>query len=175
MDKLFSFPHYKIIASEIGNIEPERHYHFFTWGRWSMHDLLLYLLSFSGPAKVTITSFSLSDITIRLFANATIAGYIKQIDLLLNTAVKRNKTDLLLFAGNVVNKIGLANTHMKIIIIQSDKLSIAVNQSANSTINPAYEAGVICTYANIVNNVYVPAINSAFEKSMILHKHGIIN
>ncbi len=165
----FNFPHYKVIAQAVGDLKPGNHYHFFTWGRWSMHEMLLYLLSFAGQSKVVVTSFSLSEFTIRAFAIATQAGYINRLNLLLNTAVKRNKTDLMFFANNVVNRIGLAHVHMKITLIEGENLSVVVNQSANSTLNPAFESGVICTDRQVIEQVYKPALELAFDKSMIIN------
>ena len=163
---IFDFPHFKAIENEIGEIEQGRHYHFFTEGKWSMHETLLYLLYYSGPAKVTITSFSLSEITINTFVLAKEEGLITRLDLLLNTAVTRNKASLFFFAGNVADRIGLLDIHAKIIVIENDNWKIAVNQSANSTKNPAYEAGVICTVPEIVDE-YCQKLDKAFFQSIL--------
>lgn len=174
MNKLFDFKHYDIIKSEIGPLQHSINKHFFTQGRWSSHELLLYLLSFSGKANVTIASFSISEITIRSFLNAIEKGYISSLDILLNSSVKRNKTDLLLFAKNVVNKIALANTHMKLTLIENDTWKIIVNQSANSTVNSAWESGVICTEKKVFD-LYKEEINRALNNSIILTADDIIS
>jgi len=80
---LFKFKHYDIIHKEIGDIKQEKYYHFFTEGRWSMHETLLYLLSYTGKANVIVTSFSLSEITIRAFVKAMQQGFISDFQLLL--------------------------------------------------------------------------------------------
>ncbi len=164
--KLFRFKHFDVIHKDLGVLIPGiPHLPFFTHGRWSMHEMLLYLLSVSGPANVTISSFSLSDLTIQAFSRAIKKGYILKLDLLLNTAVKRNKLNLLMFADNVVNRIGLAHTHMKVTLIENDSWKIALNQSANSTINPAWEAGVISTDLKIFD-IYDNYIKKAFSETM---------
>lgn len=143
---LFNFKHYPIIAAELGTLKPGlAHVPFFTEGRWSLHETLLYLLSVSGAAKVSLTSFSLSEITIVAFANAMRENYITEFDLYLHSAVKRNKLSLLFFAGNVATSVRLLDLHEKLILIENEHWKIAVNQSANSTLNTAWEAGVVST------------------------------
>lgn len=165
--KLFNFKHYPIIQEQLGDVTSDPYKHFFTKGRWSTHETILYLLKQSGPAKVSIASFSLSEITIRTFANAIKAGYITNIELLLNTAVKRNKLDLLLFLKNVVTRIGLIHNHQKIILIESNTHFITVTQSANSTINPAHESGVVFSTKNDFD-IYRKQLDIDFKQAMIL-------
>jgi hypothetical protein len=170
---IFDFKHFDILKKEIGEINPGNYYHFFTQGRWSMHDLLLYLLFYSGNADVLITSFSISDEIIRTFINAADEGYINSLKLILNTSVKRNKTSLLLFANNVVKFIALAKSHMKLILIENENFKIIVNQSANSTINPSCESGVICTIPDIYD-IYKNETDRLLANSVILQKNEFI-
>ncbi|OQX93048.1 MAG: hypothetical protein B6I17_04555 [Tenericutes bacterium 4572_104] len=163
---MFDFKKYDIIASEIAEIVPDQYYHFFTEGRWSFHELLLYLLSFSGPAKVSITSFSISEVTLRTFLSAIELGHITNLELILNTSVTRNKTALLFFANNIVKKIGLSRNHMKLILIENDKFKIVVNQSANATPNNSEETGVICTHKKIYE-IYNRKFNQLLDNSII--------
>jgi hypothetical protein len=166
--KLFQFKHFEIIKKEIGVLQSNcEHLPFFTHGRWSMHETLLYLLSETGPATVSISSFSLSDITVQVFARAIQEKYITRLDLLLNNAVKRNKLDILLFAKNVVNRIGMAHTHMKLMLIENSSWKVVVNQSANSTINPAWETGVIST-SELVFEKYRTYLDKAFGESVTI-------
>jgi hypothetical protein len=165
--KIFDFKHFKIIKNEIGDIKPNQYYHFFTQARWSSHELLLYLLSCSGKSDVVITSFSISDEIIRTLINATENDYINDLQLILNTSVKRNKTSLLLFANKALSYIALANNHMKLTLIENDKFKIVVNQSANLTINPAFESGMICTVPEVYN-LYKNEIYRITNNSLIL-------
>ena len=166
MKKIFRFKHFALIKKQLGNLrQGEKHLPFFTHGKWSMHETLLFLLSISGAASVSISSFSLSDTTVQAFAKAIKSGYITKLDLLLNKSIKRNKLDVLLFAGNIVNRIGLADTHLKIITIENDKWKIVVNQSANSTINPAWESGVVSADVEIFKK-YKKYLKKAFSESL---------
>ena len=166
---IFNFAHYPTIKQHIGNIEPGMlHIPFFTHGKWSSHELILYMLSISGKAKLITTTFSLSETTVIYFANAVKAGYISSFDLLINTSAKNMKLSQLLFAQNIADSIHLLNVHMKITLIENEHWKIVINQSANTTINPAWEAGVISTCPNLFE-MYKNHINTAFEKSLPLY------
>jgi len=163
--------HLKKIKSEIGDIS-EPYTHFFTEGRWSSYELLLYLLFISGKADITITSFSISEQFLRALKKAKENGYINLITGVFNVAVRRYKTDLMFFAANLFDEIYVGNFHLKIFLIKNDKFSITVNQSANATPNPAHEAGVICTDIDIYN-LYLEKINTAISKAQLFDKHDI--
>jgi len=169
MMNIFDFKHFDIIQNEIGDIKPNRYYHFFTQARWSSHEMLLYLLHSVGKSEVTITSFSISDVIIRTLINASENDYISNLKLILNTSVKRNKTSLLLFANKALSYIALANNHMKLTLIENDDFKIVVNQSANLTPNPAFESGVICSMPEVFN-IYKEEIIRVTNNSLILNK-----
>jgi len=170
--KLFDFKKYKIIQNKIGDLTAD-YTHYFTEGQWSSYELLLYILSITGKAKVILTSYSISDITIRTIKKAIEADYISSIDLLLNYSVKRNKVDLLYFSSNVINKIALNNNHSKIMIIENDNYKIIVNQSANATVNYSDESGIVCTKHDIYH-VYKENIEKLFNEKTIIKKNEFI-
>jgi len=164
---LFKFRKYDLLKSEIGNISDFQYKHFFTHGRWSMHELLLYLLSQTGRAKVSLSSFSVSDLTIQTFVKARKECFITDFEFILNSAIKRNKLSLLLFAQNMQTKISLLHNHTKLILIENENYSIVVNQSANATINPAHECGVIFT-SRADFDIYKQEFEYLFSKAIIL-------
>lgn len=164
MDSFF-YTNKKNLKEEIGKIVQNRTYHFFSEGLWSMHELLLYLLSYTGPAKVLITTFSISEVAIRSFLSAIDNGLITEINLLVDYSTKKNKLDLVSFASNVVNQIKVANNHSKLILIENSEWSIVVNGSANMSPNLRYEAGVICSI-NTIYNQYKLKLMDAFENAL---------
>jgi len=169
MNKLFTFTNYPTIEKEIGVIQQNQYYHFFS-EKWSMHELLLYVLSFSGPVKVTLTSFSISEMAIRVFVNAMEAGYITELNCLFDKNIHKNRTNLLFFANNVVTRIHLSRCHAKVILFENDNWKIVVNGSANFTINPRYEAGMICSVPDAFLK-YQTEINKAFENSQNIYEY----
>lgn len=133
------------LRQEIGQITPDQVRPFFSEGRWSMHDLMLYLLEITGPAKVFLSTFSISEAAIRALLMATEKGMITEIHCLFDHTIKKHKLNLLFFAWNVAGDVTLTANHSKIILIQNDQWKVSVIGSANMTPNPRKEAGVIFT------------------------------
>ncbi len=133
---------FKIIASEIGNPVVSGTT-FFTRARWSSYHLLEYLLKIAGKSRVMMSSFSFSEDSLRAYHKLQKAGLIESFSFIANLAVKSYKSDLMNFAKKVFTELKTGNIHSKITYIESATHRFAINQSANSTRNPAHEAGVI--------------------------------
>lgn len=141
--------------------------HFFTQGRWSSFELLLYLLTLTKKADIIITSFSISDEFLRFLEKAKKENLINSITGIFNVAILKYKIDLLQFASKIFDKIYIGNTHKKIFLIKNERFNITVNQSANCTYNNQSESGIICTVPEIYI-LYEKNINIILEKSKIL-------
>jgi hypothetical protein len=121
---------------------------FVTSGRWSMHDLLFHLLSFTGPANVGIATWSISELVVRQILNHQKNGQILSCRFLLDKKVKvRNPAPLQLIASNFTNQ--LVEIHAKLLLIENNNWKITVIGSANMNQNRRIEAGVIFTQPEI--------------------------
>lgn len=76
--------------------------------------MLEYILNFTGPANVRITSYGISETAIRAFVNMMDSGLIKKLYLLFDVSTKRNKLSLLLFASNVATKVFIGANHQSL-------------------------------------------------------------
>ncbi len=138
----------KLLSKDIGTISQNMVKPFWSEGKWNMHDLLTFLLKTTGPAKVWLSTFSISEASIRAFNNAMDEGLITELNCLFDYTIKKNKLQLLVFASNVASDIRLTPNHSKIILIENDNWNLTVVGSANMTPNPRKEAGVILTDRN---------------------------
>lgn len=116
---------------------------YYSVSEFSMHQLLEFLLSISGPANVRISSFSLSEVAMRSFVRCIDSGLITQLNCILDLSVRRHRIGLLYFASNVVTGIALAKNHAKIILIENDCFHWVVVGSANLNENDKIEAGIV--------------------------------
>ncbi len=148
MDSEFIYFADKLLEKDIGIIKQDQIKPYWSDGRWSMHDLLMFLLKLTGGAKVYLSTFSISEAAIRSFNHAIKTGLITELNCLFDYTVKRHKLQLLYFASNVANDIRLAPNHSKLILIENKDWTISVVGSANMTPNPRKEAGVILTDRN---------------------------
>ena len=160
MEKQFIFFEHKELEKDIGEIKPDLVKPFWSNGKWSMHDLLLYLVKLSGPAKVWLSTFSISEIAIRAFSHALETGLITELHCLFDYTVKTHKLSLLYFAGNIVSDIRLVPNHSKVILIENNDWKITVISSANMSPNPRIEAGVIIVDDNIYNDFKTRLVNT---------------
>jgi len=124
---------------------------YFSDGEFSMHELLEHLLTQTGNARVSISSFSVTEIAVRTFLRLTESGLIKSLHCLFDLNVKRHHLDMLYFTSNVVSSIGLTKNHSKMILISNDHWRIVVVSSANFNVNDKKEVGIISTERNIYN------------------------
>lgn len=136
------------LRQDIGTITQHQIKPFFSEGLWSMHDLMLYLLEITGPAKVWISTFSISEAAIRAIHLAIEKGWITEIHCLFDHTIRKHKLGLLYFASHVVGDISITSNHSKLVLIENDEWKISVVGSANMTPNPRKEAGVIFSDPN---------------------------
>ena len=156
--KLFEFKHYKVLKEYFNSISQNYTKHFMTFGKWHSYELLLYILSFTGESKVTITTFGLSEEGIRALQRAKKEGYISELTIIINLSARLYKKKLMFYLKNVADSIFLQNIHAKLFYIDNEKFSVIVNQSANFSTNPTNESGFVSTslkdislYKNFIN------------------------
>jgi hypothetical protein len=136
---------------------------FFSEGLWSMHDLMLYLLEITGPAKIWMSTFSISEAAVRAMHLAIEKGFITEIHCLFDHTIRKHKLQLLFFASNTVNYISISANHSKLILIENDSWKISVVGSANMTPNPRKEAGVIFSVPDIYDQYKTHLVKSIAE------------
>ena len=147
--EIFLNENLKYINEEIGEIRQNRTYHFLSEGKWSMYNLLGYLLKCSGKAKLGISTFTISEAAIRVLFNCIEGKLISEINCLFDHSVRKNRMDQLRFANSIINGIYLNNNHAKLLLIENESWKIVVNGSANMTSNFRIEAGIICTMPEV--------------------------
>lgn len=133
----------KDLKNEIGDIQQDAVKCFWSDGKWSTHELLLYLIDFAGPCNVYLSTFSISEIAVRALYLGMDEGKILNLHCLFDMNIKRHKSGLMYFADHVANEIILTNNHSKVFLIENSTWKISVLGSANMTPNPRKEAGAI--------------------------------
>jgi hypothetical protein len=156
------------ISDDFGTLLPAHFYHYLNFGQWSLHELLAFILEYTGPAHVKVTSYGISESAIRSFVNMIDCGSILSLDLLFDISTKRNKFALLMFAHNVASRVFVNANHAKLISVQNEKITIIVNASANLTVNRRNEAGCIITEQNTALQFH-DAIVELIESSILLN------
>jgi hypothetical protein len=116
--------------------------HFITNGRWSMPDIVFWVLNQIGPASLKIATWSISEDAIRRIINRYQKGIIQDVEFLLDPRVKvRNPNPLSMLRKNF--PYAMAPNHAKVTLLSNNDHKVSIISSANLTSNPRIEVGII--------------------------------
>lgn len=133
------------VRDAVGEIEQNKVMFIPTRGNWSNHDLLELILQKTGPAKVWITSWTVSEPAVRSLIQMIDSGLIQEIHCLFDERIKVHCPQAYQLAEKTVVDMKLAKIHAKCIAVINDDWGVAVVTSANFTRNPRIEAYALCT------------------------------
>jgi hypothetical protein len=117
-------------------------------GNWSMHQLLLGILTMTGPAHVAISSYAMSETPARVLSQLKDLGNIITLRCVLDNRVDVRSAGSLQLIKTISDDFSLVDTHAKVTLVKNDEWQISVVGSANYTENKRYEAGIVTTAAN---------------------------
>lgn len=112
-------------------------------GDWSMHDLVMCLLTWYKPADLYFTTYAIRELPIRQLIMAQDRGELSSINMILDYRAKTRTPEVFQLANMNANKVVLTNIHAKVTVLKSDAGSITIVGSSNWTANPRIEAGVV--------------------------------
>jgi hypothetical protein len=133
------------IYQAIGNIQPDHHYNMISEGKWSAIHLLKYLLSQCGRSKVLISSWSVSENSVRAMVELNQTNVITDLKCLFDHRVVLHTPGAYEMA-RLNFAVKLSMVHAKITVVQGDTLSAVVIGSANYNDNRRIEVGIISTH-----------------------------
>lgn len=117
--------------------------HFTTGGRWSAHNLLHYLITFTGPVKVWMSTYTISEDAVRLLSNMLDAGSILELHALIDKRFDGRNPRSMQFAKQRFNSLKLRDCHAKVTVLFNDDWAISMVGSANYSNNPRIERGTL--------------------------------
>ena len=160
-DNFFSSANSKAeLIKAIGKIEQDKSVFTFANGKWSSHELLAYILEQTGPANVWITSWSITEEPLRLLNKLKVCGYINELHCLFGDRVPVMSPVAWQYANYNIPGIKLSKCHAKVQVIRNESWDIVIMGSANFTMNPRWEAGVVCCCKEVAIE-YAKAIEQA--------------
>jgi hypothetical protein len=127
-------------------IEQNKSYMYVTRARWSMHDILKFLLSFTGKADVWITTWSITIKPATEIVQLIRQGLIQSLSCILDSRIRINAPDALQMLNANANHVHMGKIHAKTIVIKNKEWGISVTSSQNFTNVKRIEKGIIiCT------------------------------
>ena len=144
IERTVFFSHSDVIADVLGTIKQKEVIHLVSAGAWSTHELLMYLLGITGPARVLIATWTMTETPARSILDAMQAGLITDMKCIMDVRMEKKPAVLQLAKFNM-SQVRLSQSHAKVFVIQNDEWGISVSGSMNFTENPRIEQGVIST------------------------------
>lgn len=132
-----------VVEAVFPPITPGHSYHYATAGLWSTHDLLLHILRQTGPARIWIATWSMTEDACRVLVQGIQEGIIADLRLLIDSRVITRNASAYAFVKAHAEKTRITACHAKVTVIENDEWSISMVGSANYTNNPRIEAGVV--------------------------------
>lgn len=113
--------------------------------RLQVTDILSWILDQTGPARVRMTSFSISEEFLRRIFFIEKEGLIQSLDLVLDFKATNKTLILWPFIAQTVEHCYLASNHSKLLLVENDRWKVAVVMSQNLTRGNRFESGFIST------------------------------
>lgn len=131
----------------IQELVPDQAQQFVTAGRWSLHQLLEYLLRRIGPCRLWMTTWTITEEPMRVLLNLIREGLILELNAVLDYRIERRKPEAFQLANNIMTRICLTKCHAKVVVLRNDTWNVTILTSANFSKNPRIEVGTIFTDA----------------------------
>ena len=153
----------KELTKAVGTLQEGKSTYTFSSGKWSSHELLAYVLIQTGPADVWITTWSCTEEPLRMLVKMKQNGMINNIRCLFGDRVPVMSPNAWQLAKYNFTDIKLSHCHAKVQVIRNEQWGVVIMGSANFTINPRWEAGVVCCDKNVADE-FAKGIDEAMKK-----------
>ena len=131
----------------IAELVPDQAQQFATAGRWSLHQLLEYLLRRIGPCRLWMTTWTITEEPMRVLLSLIRKGLILELNAVLDYRIERRKPEAFQLANSIMTNIRLTKCHAKVVVLKNDTWNVTILTSANFSKNPRIEVGTIFTDA----------------------------
>jgi hypothetical protein len=129
----------------ISELVPDQAQQFATAGRWSLHQLLEYLLRKIGPCRLWMTTWTITEEPMRVLLSLIREGLILELNAVLDYRIERRKPEAFQLASSIMTNIRLTKCHAKVVVLKNEDWNVTILTSANFSKNPRIEVGTIFT------------------------------
>jgi hypothetical protein len=129
----------------LGNLLEDYCYHFDTGTKWSLHDIVVYIIKVVGASDVYLATWAIKTYQAGLITGMKAEGLIKSLHCLLDYRNPVMDKEAMQLLEENCTSLGLMRTHAKLTVIEGESLSAAIITSANYTNNTSCDVGVIIT------------------------------
>ena len=116
--------------------------------KFQLYNLIEWVLDQTGPADVTVVTFSMSEEFVRKMLKLKKSGLVKSCAVVLDFKAVQKTQKLIKFTENVFDSVTYCKTHAKVVIIETENLEypgVIITGSQNVTRGNRAESTIITT------------------------------
>lgn len=132
---------------------------YWTNNHWSTYDLLMYILSKTGPGEVGFFTWGLGKQALELIKKALDQGAITDCHAVFDKTLQLRKSNIHAQAVMTIPNIGYCEVHGKAFVVKNENYSVTAITTSNMTKNRRLEFGVIFTQKEVADQ-YLSLIKS---------------
>lgn len=133
-------------------------------------DIIEFLIDYTGPADVFLSSFSISEEFLRRLFFLRKKKSIKHLEVMLDFKATQKTLILWPFISQTIDNCFLADNHSKLLVVKGDSFSAAVTMSQNLTRGNRFECGALCTLQKVVDGVLEQYLDIRKNLSVPFHE-----
>jgi hypothetical protein len=134
------------LMEAFGALEMGTEIHYDTVNKWSLHDIVVHCLAYTGPADLYIATWSIKEYPARVLVNLKEQGLVRDLYAMFDHRIQTTSPEAYQLIEANATQVGLLRCHAKLAVLVNDTWGVAVASSANFTTNTRAEVGVItCT------------------------------
>lgn len=138
------------LAKHLGIIQQNSVINFWTSGRYTMANIIAYVLRQTGPADIVACTWAVSKPAVDILLRLNDIGLLRSFSLWIDPRVKvRNPVPLDMLRLRFPDGITIAPVHAKVTCISNDDWHISLSGSLNFTTSPQPERGTLCTIPHV--------------------------
>ncbi len=103
-----------VIKDIIATIKQNETIHYATAGNWNAHELLEHLLKITGPAKVYLTTWAMSENPVRTILNLIDQGLITELNCVFDLKVQDRAPKVFQLIQGITSRVRLVHCHAKV-------------------------------------------------------------
>jgi len=136
---------HQVLKEVLSDFKQGESIHYITEGHWHLHELITGLLMITGPAKLYLSTWAMSEDPVRALLNLIEQKYITELNCVFDYKTTTQAPKVLQLVTTISSRVKVCHCHAKMFVIENDSWLIVNNGSANLTKNPRLESGVICS------------------------------
>ena len=127
----------------LGPLDTSKITHYAQRGKWSTQDLIAWILKYTGPAELTLSSYSCSEEAARALIGLRHSGAVTRLSCFFSSRIFTYTPGPAQYLQRHCDLFATGSNHSKVIVVRNEGFDITAVVSSNLNKNSRREVGVI--------------------------------